>query len=416
MTPERLSVSPGGEVTAEISVTNTGSVVDSYAVQVLDPVAGWARCEPESLSLFPGKSGQARLVIRLPAGSDTPVGDLPFAVRVTSSEDPEGSVVEEATLAVGAVTSISAEMSPRVGRTRGMRARKHRVAVDNRGNAAGLVRFSGSDEQDSLDLSFHPPELEVAAGSAAFAEVRVRAERRFWRGQTVTHRFHVDAHPPEGTPTRMEGSLLQEAALPSWLPKVAALVTLGAAAVVLLWFTVLKPVVTDVATNAGTAATKQELNKVLQGGQANSAGRSSGNGSAGGGTSGSAGAGATPTPTPAATNSAPKIVLPAPVPFARELTSAHSSLTAAAKKQLSVTDLVLQNPAGDKGTLTVSRAGTVLITLRLENFRDYDLHFVTPITVPAGQSLTMSVNCQNTGGTACTPAALISGMSHTIAL
>ena len=46
---------------------------------------------------------------------------------------------------------------------------------------------------------------------------------------------------------------------------------------------------------------------------------------------------------------------------------------------LFVTDFVFSNPNGAEGALVVLRNDTPLLQLRLENFRDYDLHFVTPI-------------------------------------
>ena len=74
----------------------------------------------------------------------------------------------------------------------------------------------------------------------------------------------------------------------------------------------------------------------------------------------------------------------------------------AAKKILTVTDLVLQNPGGEFGQLTIRRDPDplttgdeqVLLVSRLENFRDLDYHFVTPIIFKAGQELQVIVTCQ----------------------
>ena len=45
--------------------------------------------------------------------------------------------------------------------------------------------------------------------------------------------------------------------------------------------------------------------------------------------------------------------------------------------------------------------------MRLENFRDIDYHFVTPIVVAAGHELALSLSC--TGGATCDPSVLYSG-------
>ncbi len=81
---------------------------------------------------------------------------------------------------------------------------------------------------------------------------------------------------------------------------------------------------------------------------------------------------------------------------------------------LSITDIVLQNPAGDSGTLTILRDQTPLLVQQLDNFRDLDFHFITPLIFTAGQKLVLSIVCANkpvgtTPAAACTPAGLFSG-------
>lgn len=73
-----------------------------------------------------------------------------------------------------------------------------------------------------------------------------------------------------------------------------------------------------------------------------------------------------------------------------------------------LTDLVLNNPQGDFGRLLLTQtpAGgdpVVLFDVALENFRDNDFHFQTPIVLPAGTALTMSVLCRAPGVREQTP-------------
>jgi hypothetical protein len=74
---------------------------------------------------------------------------------------------------------------------------------------------------------------------------------------------------------------------------------------------------------------------------------------------------------------------------------------------LFLTDFVFSNPNGAEGALVVLRDGTPLLQLRLENFRDYDLHWVTPIVVASGQALNLSLSCTSDGP--CDPAVFYSG-------
>ena len=84
---------------------------------------------------------------------------------------------------------------------------------------------------------------------------------------------------------------------------------------------------------------------------------------------------------------------------------------------LFITDLVFSNPTGASGELTLQRTSstgaTALLVLRLENFRDLDFHFITPIAVRAGETLALVPKClppvgPGPGGD-CAPAVFYSG-------
>lgn len=398
LSPAQVPVAPGGEAHAEISVKNNGQVVDAFTLQVLGDAVGWAACDPQSLSLFPGQTGTAQVMFRPPLGPDVPYGPVPFAVRVASTEDPPGSVVEEGLLEVGGLAQVTTDLSPRTGRSRGMGASRHRIAVDNYGNAPALVSLVGSDDADTVEVTVQPPELTVAPGAAALADVRVRARRRFWRGPSVTHRFHVTAVPPTGGPIRSDGSLLQEAVFPAWLPKAIAITAAAAVAAVVMWLAVLRPAVQNVATSAGTTAAQQVVHQALPNGTAGSAG------------GGSASSSPTPSPTPSTSSGGGGgHKARAPVPVAQTLDGSNPSITAPAGHPLAITDLVFQNPDGNQGTLRLNRNGQTLFSEQLADFRDYDLHFITPIAVPSGQSLSLTVTCTNPGSTGCTASVFLSG-------
>jgi hypothetical protein len=72
-----------------------------------------------------------------------------------------------------------------------------------------------------------------------------------------------------------------------------------------------------------------------------------------------------------------------------------------------LTDFLFSNPNGRSGAIIVLRNDTELMRLRLENFRDYDVHFVTPIVIGPEDRLGLSLVCE--GGGTCDPAVLYSG-------
>ena len=414
LSPAQLAVTPGGEVVAEITVTNSGRVVDSFALEVLGPAGQWTRCEPETVSVFPGQSAVAHVIIHPPTDGSVPAGPLSFGIHVRSHEDPQGSVVAEGVLDVAPVTALSAEMSPRTDRARGRRRSKHQVAIDNRGNAPATIEVVGFDEQDAVDVTVSPAQLDVEPGSAAFVTVRARSRHRFWKGPSQTKPFAVEARSPSATPVRLNGTLLNEAAVPSWLGKAVALALVAVAALVALWYGVLKPTVRDTATDAANSAVKKALSSA--GANPGGNGNGQGAGPATPTTIPPTPPKPTPTPTPSKSPSKPTAKpLPGPADFSQSLTMADKSLPADSKHQIEVTDLVFQNPALDSGRLILSRNGQVLFDLPLASFPFWDPHWVTPIIVPSGQSLTMQVTCANPSKKPCTPSVFMSGSIKTVA-
>jgi hypothetical protein len=91
-----------------------------------------------------------------------------------------------------------------------------------------------------------------------------------------------------------------------------------------------------------------------------------------------------------------------------------------AGKTLMLTDIVLENPNGDSGVITLSRGTDPIYVLGLGNFRDLDYHFVAPLLFTNGQ-LTVRVQCSTPGTgnggpppTQCTPAVSMSGVLTTL--
>ena len=84
-----------------------------------------------------------------------------------------------------------------------------------------------------------------------------------------------------------------------------------------------------------------------------------------------------------------------------------SHLRASHDGTLFVTDFVFSNPNGAEGAVVVLRNDVPLMQLRLENFRDYDLHFVTPIVFGPDDTFNLSLACSSGGS--CDPAVLYSG-------
>lgn len=387
LSSDALSVSPGEAATCDVRIRNNGSVVDQFTVSVVGDASDWASIAPPSVSLFPGAESVVVVTFVPPRRSSTPTGEVPFGIRVESKEDAEGSVVEEGTLAVGAFGDVFAELVPRT--SRGKRGARHELAVDNRGNGRVSTVLSGADPGNDLRIAFEPPGVAADPGTAAFSTVRVAARKRFLRGSSQTRPFSVVVEPEGGHPIALDGTFVQDPVLPRWLPRAVMALLLLALLLGGLWFAFLQPEIESAAKDA----VEDELAAPENRPALTPATATGSSGSSGGGDSGSA-----PAVRSSGTNIDGRLFLNAP---------GSTAFAVPEDKVLGLTDIVLQNPGGNTGTLSVQRDGTVLLVVALENFRDLDYHFVTPVVFTAGQKLELVATCSSP---ACTPGLYFSGL------
>jgi hypothetical protein len=376
------SVQPGSEVVLKLRVENSGHVVDQFDLVVLGDAASWTVVEPPVLSIFPGQSAAAAIHFRPPRAATTTAGAVPFGVRVGSREDPAGSTVEEGVVTVGTFTDTGADLVPK--NSRGQRSATHELALDNRGNAPVHASLGATDPNGELRFRFQPPELDVNPGRAAFARLRVQPNRGFLSGPPRSHPFQLQVAAAGEKPILIDASMIQEGLIAPWMRTAAlalvGLITAGA----LLWFLAIKPGIESTAKAAVKQPLAQQSAAIAQLQQK------------------TAGAGAQPTPTVSPGPGGGSNASPG---FSRRLTAGSSSYKVAAGTTLFVTDIVFQNPNGENGQIRLQRDGGDLFVEDLQNYRDLDFHFVTPITANAGQTLNL-VTCS---GSTCPNAAVYLG-------
>lgn len=401
-----LRVPPGGEALLEVTIRNGGSVVDQFAFQVLGEAAAWSTVEPPSVSLFPGDDGRAFVRFAPPRRAGLPAGPVPFAVKVTSREDPDGSVVEEGTVEVEPFADSLAELVPRTAR--GRRSAVYDLAVDNRGNHPLNATLEPVEPDGLLSFRFDPPALLVEPGTASFSRVRVAARRRFLRGPAQTRVFQVRVDAGGPAPMVADGAFLQEAVVPAWVPRAIVAALLGALALLILWLTVLRPAVRSQAEDAvrdEVAAANQ------QAAAANEAARAASE-TASAALEALTEAGvpvstvpAEPAASPLTTSTGGRIEVEA----APGSTARRNLEGIPADKVFQLTDVVLQNPSADVGLVRIRRGGAVLLEVAMVNFRDLDYHFISPLTVPPGEPVTFEVECAADAPRPCRPSVYLGG-------
>lgn len=411
--PTLLSVEPGGEASATLRVRNAGTVVDEFTFEVIGDPAGWTTVEPTVLRLMPDAEDTVRVALRPPRSSDAPAGSMPFAVKVSSKEDPPGSVVEEGRVEVLPFLEVAAELLPRT--SQGRRRSRHELAVDNRGNERLNADVLAYDDDELLEFEVADPGLVVDPGQATFTRVDVRPHKRFWRGPEKTLPFHVVVQSTDGIgPVTVEGTMVQRPVLPKWFWKaVLALLSL-LLLLALLWYTLLRPTIEssarsaaeEAASEAAAEAADQAVKEGLAGPIAGQQEQLDELTTQGNDLAERLG-GEVVEPT---SETAPSDVrLAASAGPGRTGTDTFSLGEGA---RFEMTDVVLQNPTGNVGRLRILRNEQVLLVVALENFRDLDYHFVVPVVFSEGQSLVLQVQCDavtDEGGSACDAAAYVSG-------
>ena len=388
-----IAVTPGSQASVQLRVRNTGSVVDQFTFQVLGDAQAWSTVTPPSLSLFPGAEDAVSISFIPPRTAQVPAGQLPFGVHIISKEDPQGSVVEEGVVDVAPFSDVFAELAPRT--SRGSRRASHDLAIDNRGNAPINATLSAVDPDRLLNFDVRPPGVVAEPGTATFAKVAVRPRKSFWRGPSQTRPFQVLLEGAGPTPVTVEGTMVQEAILPPWTLRALLVIAAALIALALIWLFLLKPAIQSTAQEQ-TAQMLAQVGITPPPGGFNQPPANSGSSG-----------GATPAPgsSPGSvTNigSAPPLA-GGGAPTDGRIVFGQASLQVPAGKTVFVTDLVFSNPSDTAtGELRLERSGQALLVLRLEDFRDLDFHFVTPIVVAAGQSL--GIGCDDPN--ACAGAAV----------
>ncbi|MGW7621536.1 COG1470 family protein [Streptomyces antimycoticus] len=419
-------VEPGGEAELPVQVLNSGTTVEECRFEVVGPCADWTTVEPETLSLYPGATGAATVKLRPPRSPRTAPGEIPLGLRVVPTSEHSETTVLERGVTVRPFTEVTSELVPR-GSNSAWRGR-HKVAVDNRGNTPLPVALSARGATERATMAFEPAELTVPPGEAKFATLRVRPTQRLWRGTPITHPFQAVVTPRtvEGQdpyePVVLDGTYEQQAILPRWLPRALAAAVLVAALLVGLWYALLRPTVRSAAREAITpqaveSAVKQgdkESGGAQDGQQGGRQGASGGGGQDGGQDGGSTGPGGGKSRAPSdGSNAEPGEPGGPAAPTSARVqvrdavgggAAERTAYTVPDGKSFELTDIVVQNPQGDAGTLMISSDDGQLLNLALENFRDSDYHFVTPIQVAAKGKVTISVSCREVGRPVKAPA------------
>jgi hypothetical protein len=207
-----LQVEPGEAVDCEITVTNTGQIVDQYSVQVFGEPGQWTTVDPPSINLVPDAEGSAKVTFVPPRRPDVVAGLRPFRLMVTSREDLRAVAFVDGTVTVGAFHGSSSWLQPQYAEGR---SGTYQVVVENQGNAPVVARLEATDPRQALILQVAPPALEVPPGARRAARVLVQPRQRPVAGEPVAYPFRVVAQVGWDGPRAMDAQFVHKPSLPA---------------------------------------------------------------------------------------------------------------------------------------------------------------------------------------------------------
>ena len=202
-----VTVQPGGTAIASVLIRNTGTIVDSYAINIVGDASAWARPVPPAVSLMPDSDQTIEIHFSPPRSSAVVAGMVPYGVRVTAQEDKEFSVVEESTVQIGGFSAVEAKVVPRTSEAK--RRAVHRIEVYNTGNAPVTAEVSASDPDELLAFDIEPETLTVGPGETGIARMKV-ASRKSHRGRGSRRMPFSVLVEPGGPAVSVDGAFEQK--------------------------------------------------------------------------------------------------------------------------------------------------------------------------------------------------------------
>jgi len=401
-----VTVAPGSTATTSLTVRNDSDIVEAYSLEVVGDCASWATVEPPRVSLYPGTSETVTIRLEPPRSPEIRAGELPLGVRVLPTEHPDAVQVPETTVHIEEFHELQTELAPR--RRRGWLRGRYKLAVRNQGNTPVQVGFTPGQAGEELAFAFNPAEPKLEPGESVEVGLRVRTGKPVWFGSPVVWPFTLataetgdqDETRPDETADRppLDAEFVQIPVFPKWLLAVLAALL----ALLLAWFMLVRPAVRSAAKEAANEAVQPRPTLAGdQGGNGQTPGNGSGGASAspdGQGEGNGSGAGGDGTSTGDGTTVGDGQQSSATIDLKTSGGETRTGTYKVPEKSVfGVTDIVVANFQGDEGVMTITFGDRKITTIALETFRNQDYHWVTPIKIPANNTVTIEVTCAKPG-------------------
>ena len=381
--PDRVTSSTASAAGLSLRLSNDGDDGQLVTITPAGTLSSITSAQSDTVHLDAGETFEVPVLVDI--GPAVVAGDHEAIVEVRSGDDELTTAA--ASIEVLPWTEYALRLVPE--RSRSGSTGRHRIEVDNTGNvpvAVEMIATTSAGARPVLTTTV----ITADPSDTGAAELRVEPTEKFWSGSPREHEVLITATGSDAQTHELHGVYEQLPRVRPWIGPAAA----GAAAALLLsaiiWFGFLAPWVSDTADNAAAEALARD--RALQDLRL--------------------------AEFEAAAEAASELPFGTPydlrlaVEPAQGSTSSASS-TVATGVEVSLTDVVFQNPSGAVGNVALRRNGDVLLESELANFRDLDFHFVAPFVFPAGSTIDITVDCitPGPGATNCNVGATLLGFA-----
>ncbi len=387
-----IDVAPGTVAVLQLTIVNLADATDSFTLTPIGMAAGWTTLRPANVTLFGGTQQVVEVEVAPPQLPSTVAGPTALSIRIVSNRDPDADTSAETTLVVG--ESFDRRLNMLTPALRGRRTATYDMMVENRGNTLASCRMHLIDPTGRIEGEFDPPAAGVEPGAGTLVRMKVRTHGLQWQRHSRTIPFRVDADQPGSPTATAPATFVQAPVVPEHL--VGRLLAIGATVVALgiAWVALVKPAIDDAAQRAVDNAVPTETTTF----------------------------GSTIAPNPDDTTvttavaggdeTIVNVALPVSVPTGQTGTNQYTVPTG---QTLRITDIIVQDPQQNQGTIVISKGTTPLFNYSMTVMfgSDIDQPLRTPIELQSGEQLVITVACEGVGdltGSACNPSVLISGV------
>lgn len=224
--------SPGAHMSAEVSISNTGTTTQRYRIEVSGMPAEWIRVDRPELELDAGDSAQVLVNFRPARRSDSKPGDYPVTVHVSLKERPETALDAHFTVRVLPFSGFGMALE-NITLANGERFRLH---LHNQGSSILPLTIGGQDKEQKLRYTITPPKVALQPGQRLVVQGEIKPLKPALVGSVHQHPFDlvVRANDASRFLASVRGQYVERPLMPTWMP-----FALGISGIVGLLFLVL---------------------------------------------------------------------------------------------------------------------------------------------------------------------------------